>query len=101
MLVVVTWSSCLVVAWFGQISAAQDAADLASLAAAGALSGGAEPCEAARVVAARNKAELIACTVRGDHWSFVVDVRVSRQMEPAVPGVPRHVERMSSAGTVQ
>jgi secretion/DNA translocation related TadE-like protein len=44
---------------------AQAAADLAALAGAGALQHGADPCMAARAIAARNRAVLTRCRVDG------------------------------------
>ena len=100
-LLVVAWVASVLVSWIGQVTSAQDAADLASLAAAGAVARGADPCGAAKETATRNRVELTGCTVRGDRWSFVVDVRVRCALEPAVPGGPGHVERAASAGTLQ
>ena len=100
-LMVVAWCSCVLVAWLGQISAAQDAADLAALAAAGAAAGGADPCPAAHEVAARNGAEMTDCTMRGDRWAFVVDIRVRGALEPSLPGAPRDVEAVAAAGSLQ
>ena len=51
------------------------AADLAALAAAGALQAGDDPCAAARVTAGRNGAGLVGCAVAGE----VVTVRVERR----------------------
>jgi secretion/DNA translocation related TadE-like protein len=54
---------------------AEAAADLAALAAAGrAVSGAAEPCAAARSIAAANGAVLDSCTV---HPGAVVELRVT------------------------
>ncbi len=100
-LVVVAWCSCALVAWLGQISSAQDAADFAALAAAGAQARGQDPCVAARTAASHNRSDLIGCSVQGDHRSFVVEVRVARVLEPRVPGAPPRVERIASAGSVQ
>ena len=100
-LLVSAWTASVLVSWIGQVTAAQDAADLASLAAAGAVARGADPCPAAVEAATRNDVELTGCTVRGDQWSFVVDIRVRRALEPRVPGGPESVERVASAGSLQ
>lgn len=100
-LMVVAWCSSVLVAWLGQISASQDAADLSALAAAGAMARGANPCSAADEVAARNGAEMIDCTVSGDRWAFVVEIRVSQALEPTLPGAPGEVEAGASAGSLQ
>ena len=100
-LLVVAWTASMVVAWLAQVSSVQDSADLASLAAAGALAQGADACTAARETAALNQSDLMECTIAGDQWSFVVEVRVSQTLRPAVPGTPQLIERAASAGTIQ
>ena len=54
---------------------AQVAADLAALAAAGALRRGADPCGAAAQIAGRHRAEVTRCLVRGS--AVVVDTAVT------------------------
>lgn len=100
-LLVVAWTASVLVAWLAQVSSTQDAADLASLAAAGARSRGEDACEAAREVAGRNGAELVECRVDGDEWSFVVEVSVRQALRPALPGAPDSVERVATSGTLQ
>lgn len=99
-LLVTAWTVTLMVSWVAQIGSTQDAADLASLAAAGARAEGADACSAAREAALRNRARLEQCEVQGDEWSFVVEVRVSRTLEPSLPGVPDVVERVAVAGSL-
>jgi secretion/DNA translocation related TadE-like protein len=69
----------VVVAALGGVVADQrrveSAADLAALAAAGALQAGEDPCAAARTSAGRNGAGLAGCAVAGE----VVTVRVERR----------------------
>ena len=98
-LIATTWAVTLMVSWMAQISSTQDAADLAALAAAGARASGADPCSAAREAAVRNRAHVVACLVQGDEWSFVVEVRVGRALEPSLPGVPGVVELVAVAGS--
>ncbi len=57
---------------------AQSAADLAALAAAGALRDGADPCSAGAEVAEANGAELASCDVRGEDVTVEVVVRGPR-----------------------
>ena len=99
-LLMVAWSASVVVAWLAQASATQDSADLAALAAASSHAQGGEACGAAGEVAARNGSKLVQCTVTGDNWSFVVAVRVSQPLEPALPGAPQGIERAATAGSV-
>lgn len=54
------------------------AADLAALAAAGAVQDGRDACAAARSVAGRNAARLVTCGVSGE----VVTVRTTRRTHP-------------------
>ncbi|MGV8845077.1 Rv3654c family TadE-like protein [Tessaracoccus sp.] len=99
-LLMVAWTASVLVGWVGQASAAQDAADLASLAGAGAWAEKGRPCEAAGRVAQRNGAVMVACSVSGDPRSFVVEIRVEVMLRPHVPGAPEHVVRTASAGTL-
>lgn len=99
-LLVVAWTAALLVGWLAQISATQDAADLAALAGAGARSQGVDACEAAGQAAHRNGADLVRCRVEGDQWSFVVEVSVGRPLRPVLPGGPASVERVATAGSL-
>ncbi|MCW2761150.1 MAG: pilus assembly protein TadE [Marmoricola sp.] len=73
---------------------AQSAADLASLAGAGALQDGGDPCQRAGVVAERNGAELRGCDVDG--WD--VAVVVARAVR--LPGGELDLEARGRAGPV-
>ena len=99
-LVVVAGMAVVVVGWISQVSAVQDAADLTALAAASTQAQGGDTCEAANNAAQRNAAELTFCSIAGHDWSFVVEVRVSRTLDPELPGVAQTVERVAFAGTV-
>lgn len=101
LLLVVAWSASVVVLWVSQVSAAQNAADLAALAGAGAQAGGADACAAASGAADRNGTRLLECRLLGDEWSFVVEVRVGRELRPRFPGAPKDIAREASAGTLQ
>ncbi len=100
-LLAVACTASVLVAWLAQISSVQDSADLASLAAASAHAQGVDACAAAGEVAARNQSDLMKCHLNGDQWSFVVEVRVSQELKPSVPGAPQMIERVASAGTIQ
>lgn len=100
-LLAVAWTASMFVAWFAQISAVQDSADLASLAAASAHAQGADGCTAAEEVARRNQSDLMECLVNGDPRSFVVEVRVSQPLRPPLSGVSLVIEREAAAGTLQ
>lgn len=97
----VAWAASVMVGWISQVSATQDAADLAALSAASSEAQGEDACQAARSAAERNASELMTCSVEGDERSFVVEVRVSQRLEPAMPGAPETVERVALAGTTQ
>ena len=71
------------------------AADLAALAAAGALQDGADPCAAARSSAGRNGARLVSCLVDDE----VVTVRVLREAGPVL-GRRLEVSSRARAGPV-
>lgn len=100
-LLAVGFVASIVVAGLAQISAVQDSADLASLAAASAHARGSDACVAAGEAAARNQSELVACLVNGDSRSFVVEVRVSQPLQPPLLGASRRIERVATAGTIQ
>jgi secretion/DNA translocation related TadE-like protein len=73
---------------------AQVAADLASLAGAGALQGGTDPCGAAAGIAARHRARLTGCVVEG----VTVVVTTAVVLPPALGG--DEVPARSRAGPV-
>ena len=100
-LLVVSWVASMLVAWLAQISDVQDSADLASMAAAGAHAQGSDACTAAREAAVLNHSDLRECIINGDRFSFVVEVRVTQTLQPAVPGTPYLIERAASSGTIQ
>ena len=76
---------------------AQSAADLASLAGAGALARGGDPCGQARRVAAANGAAVVSCATRGldvlgegvlpgpRWWGWSGDLRARARAGPAGP----------------
>lgn len=98
-LVAVATAACMVVAWLAQVTATQDAADLAALAGASAMADGQDGCTAAAVAAEANGALLNGCEVRGDARAFVLDVRVRAALRPQLPGLPGEVVRSATAGT--
>ena len=90
--------SSVVVAWLASEQSAQDAADLASLAGASVVVEGGNGCAAARWVAERNGARLVACEVTGEPRSFVIEVDVERALHPRIHGAPETVRRTATAG---
>lgn len=71
------------------------AADLAALAAAGAIQSGSPACSAARTIAGRNGASLVACVVSGDR------VRVRTALEaPTLLNRTIRLEADAHAGPV-
>ncbi len=71
----------------------QAAADLAALAAAGALQDGGDACGIAAAIAARNGATLVDCRQEGD--DVVVTTRVTAE---GVPAGPWHLDGRARAG---
>ena len=100
-LLVVASTASMIVAWLAQVSAVQDAADLASLAAASAHAQGKGGCGAAEAVALRNQSALVDCIIDGEPGAFVVEVRVSQPLQPTLPGMSVDIERRAAAGTLQ
>lgn len=96
-LVIAATAAMVVVGWFGAGRKAQEAADLAALAGAGAYQSGGEPCEAAKSAADKNGAELTACEFRGHEASFVIEVTVKRSVD-TWPGMPDFVTGEAAAG---
>lgn len=98
-LVAVATAACMVVSWLAQVSATQDAVDLAALAGASAMAEGLDGCTAAAGAAEANGVLLTGCEVRGDTRAFVLDVRARTVLRPQLPGLPGEVVRSATAGT--
>lgn len=79
---------------------AKAAADLAAVSGASATATGDDPCRAARRVAVANHAQLDDCQLTGDQQDFVVAVKVSIQLKPVWPGLPKVVTTEAYAGSV-
>ncbi|ROR89344.1 Rv3654c family TadE-like protein [Nocardioides aurantiacus] len=75
--------------------AAQSAADLASLAAAGAVQDGGDACGAARRVAVRNHARVVRCQVEGFVVTVETEARTGR-----LPGGALELRARARAGPV-
>ncbi|MDA8439350.1 MAG: hypothetical protein M0Z51_10905 [Propionibacterium sp.] len=88
-----------IVAWTDAAQQARRAADLAALAGAAAYAADRDPCAAARVIAAANRAVLVRCRISGDPQAFAVSVRVSVALHPVVTGGPRVVGADAVAGS--
>ena len=76
------------------------AADLVAVSGAQAKAKGADACDEARRVAARNEVEIGGCEVTGDEIDFVVEVTVRRGVGLRFPGLPERVQAVAYAGTV-
>lgn len=98
-LVSVATAACILAAWLAQVTATQDAADLAALAGASAMAEGLDGCGAADGAAEANGARVTRCEVRGDQRAFVLEVSVRAPLEPHLPGLPGEVVRSATAGT--
>ena len=98
-LVSMTWGTCMVLGWWLQVSKAQDAADLAALAGASAMTRAEDPCSAAAFAAQHNDGVLSGCVARAEGSSFVVEVRVTAKLHPVIPGGQATVQRTAAAGT--
>lgn len=96
----VTAVGCVLIAWFALIRHAEQAAELAALAGAGAAVQGGDPCEAAARAARENDARISRCEVRGEVPDVVVEVGVTVQLQPQILLAPEEVERLASAATM-
>lgn len=85
--------------WFAIARQAEQAAELAALAAVGAASMGEEPCRAASEAASRNEVSVADCIVRGEGRHVVVEVSVHADLTPKLPGVPGSLTRRATAAT--
>lgn len=92
-------SSALVIHWFAVARQAQQAAELAALAGAGAAVEGRTPCEAAASVAVRNEVRMVQCLIRGQGRSVVVEITVEERVTSVVPGAPDVVRRSATAAS--
>lgn len=86
--------------WLASGARARSAADVVAIAAAQAQHDGREACSVAEETAINNNAALTNCEVTTGWGEFVVDVSVSAEMRPQVPGGPESVEADSRAGIV-
>ncbi len=98
-LVVTTLAGWWVVAWTDAVHQSRNAADLAALAGASAYAVSRDPCEAARQIAAANRARLVDCRSAGGRQAFTVTVRVAVELHPRVRGGPREVAADAVAGS--
>lgn len=90
MTVLVAWWVAVVLAsWVDGVHDARAAADLSALSAAQAQVTGSPACAAAERIARSNNGVLESCDVEGDAQAFVVRVRVSVPLRPALSGTQR------------
>ncbi len=99
-LLVAAWAAAVCVAWLGAARSAQSAADLAALAGVGSWQEGGQACAAARRAAQLNHARLDACETFSTGAGVVVEVTVTRGLEPALPIAPERIARSATAGDV-
>lgn len=93
------YASVLLIHWFAVARQAQQSAELAALAAAGAALDGRSPCAAAAVAAGHNGVDIMKCLVRGEGRHVVVEVTVASNVEATLPGVPVTVSRSATAAS--
>lgn len=99
-LIGVATMACIVVGWFAAIRRAEQVAELAALAGAGAATRSADVCAAVRDAAARNRAVVARCLVRGSGPDVVVEVGVDAHLRYTLGIVPDRILRLASAGTM-
>ena len=92
-------AACLL-SWFGCAHQARTAADLASLAGAGAFDSGSDACAAARTTAASNHTSMTGCSVDTNGVDVVVRVTVQTDARPAVAFGPKSFSQTSEAGHI-
>lgn len=97
----VFYTSVLLIAWFAAARHAEQAAELAALAAVGAAVAGLDPCTTAHATAALNEATMASCTVLGEGRHVVVEVGIVETLAPAptLPGMPTQISRSASAAS--
>ncbi|NLE97706.1 MAG: hypothetical protein GX596_06925 [Propionibacterium sp.] len=93
-------AATVLIGWFAGIRQAEQVAEIAALAGASAAVGGGEPCVGAEQAAAHNDAALTHCTVRGSGPDVVVEAGVTVALVPDLPGMPSHIERRATAGSM-
>lgn len=97
-LVAVTGGLVVIAGYVAAAHAARGAADLVALSGAAAHARGQSACLSARRIGAENGVHLVACTVKGDSWDFVVTVTVEQPVAFSVPSLPRSVPATAHAG---
>ena len=91
--------ACLL-SWFGCVHQTRTAADLASLAGAGAFDAGDDACTAAAATAASNHTSMTACNVDTNGVDVVVRVTVQMDARPVVAFGPKAFSQTSEAGHI-
>jgi len=91
--------ACLL-AWFGCAHQTRTAADLASLAGAGAFDAGSDACAAAAATATSNHTSMTACNVDTNGVDVVVRVTVQMDARPSVAFGPHTFSQTSEAGHI-
>jgi len=96
----VAFIAACVLSWFGCIHQTRTAADLASLAGAGAFDAGGDACATARATATSNHTTMTACNVDTNGVDVVVRVTVQIDARPAVAFGPSEFSHTSEAGHI-
>lgn len=97
-LMAITGVLVVIAGYIAAAHAARGAADLVALSGAAAQARGQSACPAARRIASENGVRLMACTVEGDSWDFVVSVTVEKPVTLSVPSLPHSVRETAHAG---
>lgn len=79
---------------------ARNAADLAALSGAHALTAGHDACAAVDLVARANHVTVVGCSVVGETGDFVVTVTVQAEVATRIPGLPTRLTQRAWAGVV-
>jgi secretion/DNA translocation related TadE-like protein len=98
--IVVTLMALVVIGWVGSGRKARSAADLASLAGAYAVAAGKDACQAAQRSAESNGGKLEECSVQNNGVDYIVNVQVSVDVTPNLPGGPSRTRAESAAGSL-
>lgn len=86
--------------WLNGSRQARQAADLVALTAGRAHAAGGVACDSARDTAQRNDVQVDSCEVEVGYGEFIVDVCVTKEIEPAVASFQPTTRVCSRAGVI-
>ncbi|MGK2309973.1 Rv3654c family TadE-like protein [Cutibacterium sp. V947] len=97
------WLSVVVAGWWSAGHRAEDVADMAALAAGRAEATGEAACLVAEQTARANGTQLISCQVHTAPTGFTVTVEIGMHVHRGweLPGMPRMVVKMATAGPME